>query len=74
MASQYHGVDGDLRSLYRKGSGMTLRRLLVLIRGLPSDSWLRAELDAAAEKADSESMLEQLRARQAHYNREGGGR
>lgn len=63
LASQYHGTDGDLRSLYRRGSGMTLRRLWVLIQGLRYDSpfW------AALEKAEQQSTVDKLRARQAHY-------
>jgi hypothetical protein len=45
----FQGV--DLRDLYRRGSGLTLRRLWVLLRALPWDcplyEALRAEVEAA---------------------------
>lgn len=61
----------DLRDLWRRGSGLTLRRLFVLLKGLPPDSQFKAEMAAAAERANKPS-LEQLRARQAHYSKREG--
>ena len=68
MASQYHGPDGDLRSLYRRGSGLTLRRLSVLIKYLPPHSPLWPVLEAAEAKAQKPTT-DRIRERQAHYNR-----
>lgn len=68
MASQYQGVDADLRNLWRRGSGLTPRRLLVLIRGLRPDALLWLEMDAAQEKAEKPTP-EQIRERKAHYDR-----
>lgn len=45
---------------------MTLRRLLVLLRGLPFDSEFKAEVRAAYERSLI-ATPEKIRARQAHY-------
>ena len=66
MASQYQGADGDLRNLYRRGSGLTPRRLLVLIRSLPPDAPLWAVMREAEAKALKPSV-EKIRERQEHY-------
>ena len=50
---------------------MTLRRLFVLLKGLPPDSIFKAEMAAAAEKANRPSV-DQLRERQAYYNQREG--
>lgn len=71
LASEYHGVDADLRNLYRAGSGMTPRRLLVLIQGLSADSWLQREIAAAEAAAELTATADKLRERTAHYNRGG---
>lgn len=55
-----------MRDLYRPGSGMTLRRLGVLIRGLPHNASLWAEMSQAREKS-LKPTPEQIRARQARY-------
>lgn len=68
MASEYNGPDGDLRNLYRRGTGLTPRRLNVLIRRLPPDALVWAEVQAAYEKS-LKPTPEQIRARQAHYDR-----
>lgn len=58
----------DLRDVYRPGSGMTLRRLWVLIRALPVDSptWdaIRAET-VQAQKPTTDLIRE----RAEHYAR-----
>lgn len=66
LASTYQGVDADLRNLYRPGSGMTLRRLYVLLRGLPYDGLFKTEMRDAAEKAQI-PQAEVIRARAARY-------
>lgn len=58
----------DLRDLNRRGSGMTLRRLLVLIRALPPGAVLWAVMREAEEKAHKPTP-EQIRARAARYAR-----
>lgn len=60
----------DLRDMYRPGSGMTLRRLLVLIRALPPDSLTHSTL--ASEQEKSLTSAERLRERQAAYESKGG--
>lgn len=69
----YHGADGDFRNLWRRGSGMTLRRLWVLIRGLPPEAWVRAEMDAAQRKAEEAAKVAHIRDRTAHYARQREG-
>lgn len=66
MASHYQGVDGDLRNLYRRGSGLTPRRLWVPLRGLPTDApvWLDVR---AAEEAAAKSEPDEIRDRQAAF-------
>lgn len=70
MASRYHGADGDLRSLYRKGSGLTLRRLSVLVAHLPYDAPLWPALEAA-EKAAQKPTAERIRDRANYYANKG---
>jgi hypothetical protein len=60
----YLGI--DLRDLYRRGSGMTLRRLWVLIEGLPYESNTRTA--ARSSKDKSLTSVDRLRERQAHYS------
>lgn len=62
----YQGIDS--RDLYRKGSGLTLRRLWVLIQGLPWDSPLKVEVREAHEKAKVPTP-DKIRDRQEHYRR-----
>lgn len=66
----------DLRDLYRPGGGpsqLTLRRLLVLIRGLGphSRTWLLEAQDA--EQSEQDDTVRQLRAREAHYKAQRAG-
>lgn len=63
MASQGH----DLRDLFRPGSGLSWRRLGVLIEWLPAEAPLWAELRAAHERS-LKPTPEQIRERAAHYN------
>ena len=56
----------DLRDLYRRGTGLTLRRLLVLIRAIPEDDPLKLEL-RAAEAAERKPKPDQIRDRQAAF-------
>jgi hypothetical protein len=51
---------------------MTLRRLFVLLKGLPPDSMFKVEVEVAAAKANRPSV-EQIRARQAYYNQQREG-
>jgi hypothetical protein len=60
----------DLRDLYRPGSGLTPRRLLVLIRGLPAAAALWAALDRAEKKAQKPTV-ERIRERQEFYAAKG---
>lgn len=61
----FHGV--DLRDLYRPGSGLTLRRLFVLLRGLRwMDSPLWHEIEAA-QKAALIPKADEIRERQAAW-------
>lgn len=62
----------DLRDLYRRGSGLTLRRLGVLIRNLPSDAALWDEVRGAQERAESDRKVSKLEDRQNSYQRRGG--
>ena len=60
----------DLRDLYLPHGGprrLTPRRLLVLLAGLPPDALFRAALKRAEVEANKPT-LEQLRARQRHYD------
>lgn len=56
----------DLRDLYRKGSGLTPRRLFVLLRGLPADDlvWLDVK---AAEEAALRAKPDEIRDRRAAF-------
>ena len=63
----YHGF--DLRDLFRPGSGMTLRRLGVLIEALPPDAPVWAALRAEHERS-LKPTPEQIRDRAAHYERQ----
>lgn len=58
----------DLRDLYRRGSGMTLRRLGVLIRALPYDAPLWTEVRAAVER-ENKPTADQIRERQEAYRK-----
>jgi len=62
----------DFRDLWRRGSGLTLRRLFVLLRGLPYESAFKAEMRAAYERS-LKPTPEQIRARQEHYRRKAEG-
>jgi hypothetical protein len=55
-----------MRDLWRRGSGLTLRRLGVLVRALPPDAVLWAVIREAEAKA-AKPTVEQIRARAAHY-------
>lgn len=59
-----------MRDLYRPGSGMTFRRLWVLVRTLPAEARVWAALRAAEEKA-LKPTPEKIRERQAYYDRLG---
>lgn len=59
----------DLRDLWRKGSDLTLRRLFVLVRGLPVDAVVWGVIREAEAKALKPSV-EKIRARQAHYDKQ----
>lgn len=64
----------DLRDLYRPGSGLTPRRLLVLIRALPAPTafspgallWSVLEQEATAAR---KPKVEKIRERAAYYER-----
>lgn len=58
----------DLRDLWRPGSGMTMRRLLVLIWGLPRDS-ITHQLRVEAEQKALIPTADKIRERQEHYRR-----
>lgn len=60
----------DFRDLYRRGSGMTLRRLMVLVKALPPDSL--THLTLAAEETKALTSVDRLRERQAYYAQKGG--
>jgi hypothetical protein len=62
----------DLRDLFIPGSGLTVRRVLLLIRALPAESYTRHLLAAAMKKAEEQAKVDRIRARQDYYrNREG---
>lgn len=63
LAARYQGVDGDLLSVWRPESGMTLRRLYRLVVGLPPDAriWAKVEAD---RKAALKPTPDQIRERQ----------
>jgi hypothetical protein len=60
----------DLRDLYRPGSGLTPRRLLVLIRALPPTATLWAVLEHAEKQAQIPTV-ERIRERQDFYAAKG---
>lgn len=60
----------DLRDLYRPGSGMTLRRLNVLVDWLPPEARVWQAQRAAQEKSQSTSKISKLRERQAFYDKQ----
>lgn len=62
----YEGI--DLRDLFRPESGLTIRRLIVLIRALPPDAPLRAAIADATEKANR-AAPQTIRDRQAEFHR-----
>jgi hypothetical protein len=57
----------DLRDLYRPGSGLTLRRLLVMVRALPADATVWAAKAKAEEQAEELAKVAKLRERQDYY-------
>lgn len=61
-----------MRNLWRSGSGLTLRRLLVLVLGLKPEALLWRQM-AAAEQAAQKPTAEQIRERQAHYDQKAKG-
>lgn len=56
----------DLRDLYRRGAGMTPRRLYLLIRRLPPESWLWSRIEEEKQKALTPTV-DKIRERQAFY-------
>lgn len=70
LAAAYHGEDADLRSVWRPGSGMTLRRLYGLVVGLPPEARIWAKVEAA-RKAALVPKPDLIRERQAHYAAQG---
>lgn len=62
----FQGIDS--RDLYRRGSGLTLRRLLVLIRALPYDSLLHETLRAQAED-EKKPKADEIRERAEAWKR-----
>lgn len=61
----------DFRDLWRSGSGLTLRRLLVLVQALPPDSLTHLTINAQRES--SLVSADRLREREAFYNRNSKG-
>ena len=55
----------DVRDVFRVGSGMTFRRLRVLIEGLPWDSNTMTAIRES--QVSSLTAAERIRERQAHY-------
>jgi hypothetical protein len=51
---------------------MTLRRLGVLIRGLPADAALWAAVEQSRTKAEQDRKISKLEDRQKRYQRKGG--
>ena len=60
----FQGV--DVRDWFRPGSGLTLRRLLSLVRGLPHSAPLWRALEAAEEQ-EKKATPELIRERQAEW-------
>jgi hypothetical protein len=60
----FQGIDS--RDLYRRGSGLTLRRLYVLLKALPWDSPLYEALRAEAESA-KKPKADEIRERAAAF-------
>lgn len=58
----------DLRDLYRRGSGLTLRRLQVLIKGLPYDASFWAALEAE-KQAEQKPAADKIRERAEFYRK-----
>lgn len=56
----------DFRDLHRRGSGLTLRRLFVLLRAIPEDDPLWVEVREAEAKAQRPKP-DQIRDRQAAF-------
>lgn len=59
----------DLRDFWRRGSGLTARRLLLLVQSLPHDALLWQVLEADKQKALTGN--DRLRERQAYYDQGG---
>ena len=55
----------DLRDLYRSGSGLTLRRLKVLLSAAPEEAW--AIIRHAVKGAEERSKVERIRNRKAEW-------
>ena len=60
----------DLRDLYRSGSGLTPRRLYVLVRALPPEALLWNVMREAEEQI--KPTADQIRDRAAHYRKQAG--
>ena len=67
----YQGI--DLRDLWRRESGLTPRRLDVLVRCLPADAPLWSALRAAVEQAEVEAFPAKYREREEFYKRRAQG-
>lgn len=62
----------DFRDLHRPGSGLTLRRLFVLVKGIPADDPLWVEwraANAAAQKAKPDLIRDRKAAFEARNRR-----
>jgi hypothetical protein len=57
----------DLRDLFIPGSGLTVRRTLVLLRALPTSSVTKYLLADAMAKAEEQAKVDRIRARQDYY-------
>jgi len=57
----------DLLDLARPGSGLTLRRLALLIRALPANAGVWAVMHAAAEQAEEDRKTALIEERQAYW-------
>lgn len=63
----------DLRDLWRRGSGMSWRRLYVLLTGMPDDARFREALREEREKA-LVPTVDLIRQRQAEFERRNAAR
>jgi hypothetical protein len=60
----------DLRDLYRPGTGLTFRRLKMLVTSLPPNALVWLEQDAAAEKAKIPTP-DKIKSRQEYWKARG---